>query len=246
MESSSALYVEISKQILHDIRNGVYSESDPLPKEESLCKKYNVGRTTIRRALEKLKESGAVYSVQGSGTFIKPHRFTQPLSSFYSFTDTLKRSNVFIKNTVIDCRVISADRSLSKATNYPEGTIFHQLQRLRSARDYPLMLETTYLPQSRFLVLDAVELSQGSLYEYLRRQYNFHADRATEVFQPVMPRPNERALLQISSVTPCMLLERYSYEDDALIEYTKSIVRGDKYAFHIELEQNAVVHPDFK
>ena len=119
--------------------------------------------------------------------------------------------------------------------------MFHKLLRLRSARTYPLMLETTFLPQSRFLTLDTEALSCGSLYEFLREQYNFHADRATEKFRPVMPRSEERTLLHISSNVPCTLLERYSYEGNALIEYTKSIVRGDKYAFRIELANNSVI-----
>lgn len=48
--------------------------------------------------------------------------------------------------------------------------------------------------------------------------------------------PDERALLQISANTPCILLERFSYEKDVLSEYTKSIVRGDKYTFQIEFQ----------
>ncbi len=241
MDESTALYIAISKKIMRDIQRGVYPENTSLPKEETLCKKYNVGRTTIRRALDLLKDADAVFSVQGKGTYIKPHLYTQPLSAFYSFTDTLKSSNILMQNTVIDCKVIPADKSLTKETGYPEGTKFHKLLRLRSAREYPLMLEMTYLPQSRFWTLDTAVLSKGSLYEYLRKQYNFHADRGTEVFQPVMPRPDEKALLHISSNTPCMLLERYSYEGDTLIEYTKSIVRGDKYAFRIELKHDSAL-----
>lgn len=87
----------------------------------------------------------------------------------------------------------------------------------------------------RFLSLDTHILSHGSLYDFLRERYGFHADRAVEKFQPVFPRPEEKTLLHISSDVPCMLLERYSYEGDALIEYTKSIVRGDKYAFRVDL-----------
>lgn len=231
---NDALYVEISKQILRDIECGIYPESAPLPDEETLRKKYNVARSTLRRALELLKEKEVVFSVQGNGTFIKPHLFTQPLSTFYSFTDTLKNGNVHIENRILDCNLISADKVLAKQTGFPEGTKFHKLLRLRSARHYPLMVETTYLPQSRFFVLDTDILSQGSLYEFLRARYGFHANHATETFQPIMSQPDERTLLHISPNTPCMLLERYSYEDDMLIEYTKSIVRGDKYVFRVE------------
>lgn len=236
---SDALYVDISKQILRDIEHGIYPESAPLPDEETLRKKYNIARSTLRRALELLKEKEIIFSVQGNGTFIKPHLFTQPLSTFYSFTDTLKSSDVLIQNSVIDYKLIEADKWLAKETGYPEGTSFHKLLRLRSALRYPLMLETTYLPKSRFLMLDTDVLSEGSLYDFLRVQYNFQATRATETFQPVMPQGDERVLLHISPNTPCMLLERYSYEGNMLIEYTKSIVRGDKYSFRIEWTQDA-------
>lgn len=232
---STPLYLDLYQKIMQAIKKGEYPENRPLPPEEKLCQKYNVSRTTLRRSLTLLQETGVIYSVHGTGSFVKPRQFLQPLSSFYSFTDTLKSSNIIIQNRVISCELVEADRSLAAESGYPEGAVFHKLLRLRSAREYPLMLETTYLPKSRFLSLDTDILSHGSLYDFLRERYGFHADRAVEKFQPVFPRPEEKTLLHISSDVPCMLLERYSYEGDALIEYTKSIVRGDKYAFRVDL-----------
>ncbi len=231
-----AIYIDISEQILTSIRSGEYAENVPLPSERVLCEKYHASRTTIRLAIQRLKNDDVVYTVQGRGTFIKPQVFTQSLMKFYSFTDTLKSSNILIKNEIISHEVIEADASISKRTGYPEGTSFHKLCRLRSASEYPLMLETTYLPKMRFVKLDLNALSNGSLYEFLRTKYGFQVDRANENFLPVLPRAEETALLQISSNSPCILLERFSYEDDLLIEYTKSIVRGDKYIFRTDLE----------
>ena len=94
----SALYVEIYDKLLNAIRNGEYGENAPLPSERSLCEKYHVSRSTIRQAISLLKEAEEVYTVQGNGTFIKPRVFTQPLKQFYSFTDTLKNSNILIQN----------------------------------------------------------------------------------------------------------------------------------------------------
>ena len=97
------------------------------------------------------------------------------------------------------------------------------------------MLETTYLPCARFVKLNLDLLSTGSLYEFLKTNYNFHAEKARETLRPVMPLPKERELLQMPANTPCILLERFSYEEDLLVEYTKSIIRGDKYIFDVEL-----------
>lgn len=233
--ASVALYIEVYQKILCDIQSGEYPENTLLPSERVLCEKYHVSRSTVRAALELLKKTSTVYSVQGNGTYIKPFVYVQNLSSFYSFTESLKQSNVAIQNTVVKYTSVLADSTLTAETGHPEGTAFHKLLRLRSARHYPLMLETTYLPVNRFRDLDLEALERGSLYDYLRMKYAFHVDKAVETFRPVMPRPEEKTLLHISSGTPCTLLERFSYEGGILAEYTKSIVRGDKYIFRSEL-----------
>ena len=235
---NQALYIDVSKKILDDIMRGEYPENSPLPTEQQLLDKYHVSRTTIRKAVQRLKDEDVVYTVQGNGIFIKPQVYTQPMMQFYSFTDSLKSSNVLIQNTIVSYEEIVADASIAKKTGHPEGSLFHKLCRLRLAKEYPLMLETTYLPKSRFFSLDIHILSKGSLYEFLRSNYHFHADTATETVRPVMPRPDEKALLQMPVNTPCVLLERFSYEDGKIIEYTKSIVRGDKYIFHIDMHTN--------
>ena len=97
------------------------------------------------------------------------------------------------------------------------------------------MLENTWLPKNRFAYLDIDWIQDHSLYEYLSNQYNMHITRSFEVFFPIMPDHEERNLLNIPSHLPCMAVERFSYEKETLIEYTTSIVRGDKYKFEAEL-----------
>ena len=105
------------------------------------------------------------------------------------------------------------------------------------------MIETTYLPKSRFIKINTAQLEQGSLYAYLRDKYDFQVEYATETFRPVLANSMEQELLQISSSTPCILLERFSYEDDLIIEYTKSTVRGDKYIFKVAFRNNSPSNP---
>ena len=71
----------------------------------------------------------------------------------------------------------------------------------------------------------------------MRTNYNFKADRIKETIRPVIPQTKEKKLLGIASNIPCILLERFSYEEDLLIEYTRSIVRGDKYIFQVNLSE---------
>lgn len=233
--ANTPLYVQIYKTIVSSIKNGEFKENTPLPSERELCEKYFVSRSTIRQTISLLKDADFVYTVHGKGTFIKPQVFIQPLTKVYSFTDTLKNDNVIIQNEIIEYEKEMAGSTISKITGRSENAYFHKLIRLRSAKDYPLMIETTYLPTDRFIRIYPEKLKTGSLYEYLRKNYNFKADRIKETLRPIIPQPKERKLLQISNNIPCILLERFSFEDDLIIEYTRSVVRGDKYIFQVTL-----------
>ncbi|ROR22169.1 GntR family transcriptional regulator [Mobilisporobacter senegalensis] len=236
--SNSPLYMTIYDSILLAIQNGEYAENSPLPTERNLAEKYHVSRSTIRQALETLKEHNYIYTIHGNGTFVKPQVFEQSLFKFYSFTDELKNSNNLIHNEVIDYELITLDRDLAIKLGYSTNDRFHKLIRLRSVKDYPLMIETTYLPQNRFFKLNIELLKTGSLYTFLKEKYSLQVDRATETFKPIIPNVKDRALLNITASIPCTLLERYSYEENVMVEYTASVVRGDKYSFKVELRND--------
>lgn len=233
---SSALYLQVYKQILDDIKAGEFPQDQPLPAERFLCDRYHVSRSTLRSALELLNKAEIVYTMPGAGTFLQPTFIMQPLTRFYSFSDTLKKDNIEIQNNIVSYHLIKADAALSRKTEFPEGAIFHKLVRLRSGQGSPLMLETSYLPQSRFADLNLEKLASGSMYDFLRARYAFLPENAHETLRPVMPLPHEKELLQLSGTVPCILQERFTYEHDACAEYTKSIIRGDKFVFHVDLQ----------
>jgi GntR family transcriptional regulator len=59
---------------------------------------------------------------------------------------------------------------------------------------------------------------------------------AEEIFTPVLVRKNEAELLQYMAQSPGMMIERLTYEEDAIIEYTKGIARGDKFEYRVVLK----------
>jgi len=232
---SQPLYMNIYDDILFKIKKGSFSENSPLPSERELILNYNVSRSTVRKALNILQMNGFIYKIHGQGTFIKPQVFEQPLYNFYSFTDELKKDNITIRNSILSYEQFQLDSSLSSKLNKSKGEVFHKIVRLRSAKNYPLMIEITYLPKNRFFNINTDILEEKSLYSYLFSKYSLSVDKATETFRPIIPNSQECSLLKITSKIPCILLERFSYEENELVEYTKSIVRGDKYVFKVNL-----------
>lgn len=238
--SNTPLYQDIYHDLQKKIMSGYYSEKTYLPSERSLCEMYHVSRATIRRALEDLYRDKYIEKKQGSGNFVKPQMYEQTLSKFYSFVGSLRAQHIEITNRILGCDIIVEDRYLAEAVPPEENCkLWHKLIRLRSANDYPLMLETTYLPRDRFARLDLDYLNSGSLYTYLELHYSMEIDNANELLSPIMPTPQEAKYLQISTQDPCMLLERFCYENERLIAIHKTIVRGDKYKFRAFYYVNA-------
>lgn len=232
------LYLDIYDDLLNKIKTGVFSENDPLPSERTLCNEYNVSRSTVRQALISLDADGYIYKIHGQGTFIKPQVFEQSLYKFYSFTDELKKNNITINNSILSYEEISLDKSFASKLCREQGEIFHKIVRLRSAKNYPLMIEITYLPKNRFYNVSPAILEENSLYSYLSSKYSLSVDKAIETFKPIIPNSWECSVLNITPKIPCTMLERFSYEDNCLVEYTQSIVRGDKYVFKVNLSNS--------
>ena len=63
-------YSVIADKLREEIKAGVYAKSGKLPTEYELVSRFNVSRQTVRQAISSLKSEGAVYQIQGSGTFV--------------------------------------------------------------------------------------------------------------------------------------------------------------------------------
>ena len=48
---------------------------------------------------------------------------------------------------------------------------------------------------------------------------------------------HEAEVLETGAQTPGMMIERYTYEGEKIVEYTLSIARGDKFEYVVTLEK---------
>jgi DNA-binding GntR family transcriptional regulator len=65
-------YLQVADDVQRRIDNGEITEK--LPAERALAEEYGVAYTTVRRAMEILRERGVIITRQGRGTFVKPGR----------------------------------------------------------------------------------------------------------------------------------------------------------------------------
>lgn len=63
-------YREIMDYIEKQIQTNVYTPNAKLPTEQELAEEFQTSRPTVVKALDRLRDMGVVYRIQGSGTFV--------------------------------------------------------------------------------------------------------------------------------------------------------------------------------
>ncbi len=235
LQEEHALHLKVRENILDLIQSGEYKPDTKLPTEAEFCEKYGVSRTTVRTALQQLTQEGYVYKHQGRGTFVSGNKVKQKLTSTVeNFAEqiTMQGKNPSIK--AINLEVIQADSFLVDVFDVAVGDPINKLERIRYVNGEPLQYEQAYLPWKLTpgLSKDACE---KSLYSLLDKQFDLKIKKTVEYLEIVLADAVIAETLNISMGDPCFSLETYAYlVDETVVEYSKTIFRGDHANFVIE------------
>ncbi len=231
----NALHLKVKDSILELIKNGEYQPDTKLPTEAEFCEKFGVSRTTVRTALQQLSLDGYVYRQQGRGTFVSGRKVKQRLTStVQNFTEQITGQGKNPSIKVHNLEVIMADSFLEDIFDLPEGEPINMLERIRYVDNEPIQIETAYLPWRKTPGLNK-EACEKSLYRLLEVEYQIKIKRTVEHLEIVGAQDDVAKILNIDAGSPCFSLETYAYSDeDILVEYSKTIFRGDLANFVIE------------
>jgi len=234
-DSKIPLYLQMMDDIIKQINAQEYTEHDKLPSERELCDQFSVSRITVRQTLQELEREGYIYKVHGKGTFVAPKAYNQNLVKMYSFTEEMKKLNKQPSTQVLAFQLIAADDHLASKMDLQMYDEVFQIVRLRLADEEALMYETSYLPKKIFSQLTQEDFEQRAMYDIFTEDYQLGVTKAIERFSPTSVRPTESEYLKAPVDQPAMLIRRYAFHEEQLIEYTVSVARGDKFDYTVEL-----------
>lgn len=235
--SYEPLYQQLKGFIIDKIERGEWAPDDRIYSENQLFEMFDVSRNTAKKAIEDLVQEGALYRIQGKGTFVSQPKIEHSLSAFYSFSQVLRDKGLNPKDIIIHIKTEKATRKVAEALQIQEGEEVVELKRLRCANDEPIILENSYLPKDKVhdeKVLASV--GETPLYDILQEAFQIFVTSAKETFEPILIREEEEEHLHVAVGSPALLLERIAYDQTKTpIEFCKSIVRGDRCKFYTEL-----------
>lgn len=250
------LYKQVAVVLTNLIEDGSLAAGSSLPPERELAQALGLARVTIRSAYQALLENRLVERRHGSGTYIceRPKKISQPLWQLTSFSQ-----DMIARGKVPGVRILSGDIGHpSPEEAFQLGISMQDLvvrvERLRLADDMPMAIERAVVPQrllgtatlTRDEAGQKTELAQAvlsgalSLYAALEDQ-GYKPVRALQRLTAVVLDPVNARLLGVADKAAALQMERVSRtQTDRIVEYTRSLYRGDAYDFIAELKTGEV------
>lgn len=234
MPQVGPLYLRLKRLIEDAVGRGAIKPGDALPSERDLAQKVDVSRVTVRKAVQHLVRDGVLVQRHGSGTFVAPrnHRVEQSLSHLTSFTEDMARRGMSVRSLWLDKGIFEPSPDETIVLGLTSDEKVARISRLRLHEATPLAIERATLSAAILPNPDAVT---SSLYTELDKSGN-RPVRAIQRIRAANLGEDDARLLEVPAGAASLNIERISYlASGRVIEFTRSIYRGDTYDFVAEL-----------
>ncbi len=229
------LYLQLQRRIAEAIASGRLAPGDSLPPERDMATMTGLSRVTVRKAVQALVLSGQLVQRRGSGTFVahKVEKLEQALSLLTSFTEDMQRRGRTVESVWLSRAVHSPTPEEVMALGLGADDRVARLARVRRSDGIPLAIERASLSGAYLPDPESVETS---LYRVLDAR-GLRPTRAVQRISAANLGPRDAELLEVAEGVAGLKIERVSYlPSGQVIEFTRSLYRGDAYDFAVELK----------
>jgi GntR family transcriptional regulator len=153
-----------------------------------------------------------------------------------SFSEDMRARGMTPGSQVLSQEIVSASDIVASNLELAPDARVVRIERVRTADGEPMALERAFLPSRRFVGLEDEDLSGVSLYEVLENRYGVPVHTAVQRIGAVALDDEEAELLGTPAGQAAFLIQRVTRaSDEAVIEYVRSLYRGDRYEIHTHL-----------
>lgn len=233
-EATGPRYVQLRRRIEQGIASGLLAADAPLPPEREMAVLTQLSRVTVRKAIQDLVRQGAVIQRQGSGSFVTGavQKVEQSLSHLTSFSEDMARRGFASTSTWLERGIFLPTPEEVEVLGLAAEASVARIARLRQAGGQPMAIERASLPLD---ILPNPTLVTRSLYDVLEQGGN-RPVRAQQKISAINLGDGDAGLLRLATGAAGLRIERISYHSGGrVIEFTRSIYRGDAYDFVAEL-----------
>ena len=208
---------------------------DAMPSERTLSEDLGVSRPTVRAAIDELTRDGLLVRQHGRGTFTNPRKISQQLAETSGGFAVPPAEGDWVSR-VLEHRIEPAGARIGQRLQVSPADGVLLVSRLRIVDGAPMAIEHIRLPAALVPGITPRDFETGKLYRHLRDRYDIHPADAVQTTEPTVTDATEAQMLGVPLHSPALLFERTTRDRGGrVIEYTRSIYRGDRYRIVSEL-----------
>jgi GntR family transcriptional regulator len=230
-------YLRVYEVLRHRIEDHEYPVGSFLPPEPQLCGLLAVSRTTLRKAVEMLRDDGFVVVRRGRGTEILDFRAVQKLHFVTSFSETLREQGFQVTYSDVRVSTTAASPSLSKDLQVAEGSALVQVHRLAFANEKPIALMDNYLIPELVPGIEGKADRIQSLYAFLESEYGLSIEAATDYISARPAARGERRELKIPAGSSLLVVRRITYALGGPVERADLHIVASRYEYSVRTVQ---------
>ena len=236
----SPLYQQIKGLILQSLQAGEWRPGELIPSEMELAARFKVSQGTVRKAIDELAAENLVMRRQGKGTFVATHSAQQVQYRFLKLHPDVGNleGEGRAQRKILECKRLRAPAEIARLLSMRSGDTVVQVRRVLAFSGIPTILEDIWLPGHAFKGLTAEQIAnyKGPTYAMFEGDFGVRMVRAEEKLRAVLPDATQAELLDVSTQTPLLSVERLAYTyNDIPMELRRGIYRTDTHHYKNDL-----------
>jgi len=210
-------------------------EQGRIPSENELAQELGVSRTTVRDALSRLENEGAVYRKQGAGTFVNEPglQIKSRLEEIWSYEEVLRDHGYTPSVRVLEVAEEPASELVANDLAIAVGDAVLRMEKLFLEDDDPVVLTINRIPAA-YLGDDVDDDASEPLFAFIEAHCDRNLSYYLSEIVPVVLDPGKADLLGAAQGTPALCFEEIGFDqDNAPIVRSTSYFRDDLLRFRL-------------
>ena len=144
---SSSLADQVFNVLMDRITGEVYPAGSKLPPENDLAEEFQVSRSTIRTAVNKLEDRKLVHRQPGVGTYINENtKIANPLNEFIEFSKLIRENGFSPGYLHISSELIIPSEALRNRFQLEKSQRVLRIKKVFTANQDPIIFVTNHIP----------------------------------------------------------------------------------------------------
>lgn len=229
LDGAGPVYDQIRRAVRDQILSGAWPPGTVVPPEHALMERLGASRMTVHRALVQLAREGLILRRRRSGTVVASPPTSHAMLDILSIPEEVGRLGQLYAFRLLDRRQGKASRELATRFGLVGAPEVAHLTLLHLGDGAPHVLEERVIHLATVPDAANEDFAQTPPGDWLLRHSLW--SQAEHAISAVAAGEGEAGLLAVDAGTPCLLIERKTWNHDEPVTAVRLLYPGGRHRF---------------